>query len=282
MDEEAIIEETKKTYHAYIKIFMYIFAILYKSGKFRNINVSATTYKNPEVFLTVYLLHIIGKSGNILDKIYDTDIGKIWGLITEEKMLDKYIEDVASQENSTPGEIESLIKEESKRIHKALPAAIRLLYDRKDINGLHPDELDGLKQALQSISKQNMIDALKYIVNAKLKFQYSASTVIINDGIIQFINQSINLKEICETFYNSKLEIHKYKNNKTIVDRLEKSIKFFDNDDYKLLSYGNAFMFILLNIGNTQIESLKKTFDFFFEAEIYDDIFKANLAWCKE
>jgi hypothetical protein len=96
-------------------------------------------------------------------------------------MLDGYIKSVISQGNSTPLEIESLIKEESKRIHVALPAAIKLLYDRKDINGLHPDELDGLKEALKSISKQNMIDALKYIVNAKLKFEYSASTVIIHD-----------------------------------------------------------------------------------------------------
>jgi len=282
MDEEAIIEETKNTYHAYIKIFMYIFAILYKSWKFRNINASAAKYENPEILLTVYLLHIIGKSWKILEKLSDTDIWKIWGLITQKTMLDDYIKSVASQENSTPWEIESLIVKESKRIHVALPAAIKLLYDKMDINGLHQDELHWLKEALQSISKQNMIDALKYILIAKLKFQYSASTVIIYNWIIQFINQSINLKEICETFYNSKLELHKYKDDKTIVDRLERSIKFFDNDDYKLLYHGDAFMFILLNIWNNQNNVLKKTFDFFFESELYDDFFKANLAWCKE
>jgi hypothetical protein len=47
-------------------------------------------------------------------------------------MLDKYIKSVASQENSTPEEIERLIGEESKRMHVALPAAIRLLYDKMD------------------------------------------------------------------------------------------------------------------------------------------------------
>jgi hypothetical protein len=127
-----------------------------------------------------------------------------------------------------------------------------------------------------------MIDALKYIVNAKLKFEYSASTVIIHDWIIQFINQSINLKEIWEDFYGTKLALHEGKESKIIVERLERSIKFFDNDDYKLLSHWDAFMFILLNIWNNQNNVLKKTFDFFFESELYDDFFKANLAWCKE
>ena len=281
MDKEDMIEETKNTYYAYIKIFMYIFAILYKSWKFSVPNPLATKYKSPEILLTVYLLHIIGKSWKILEKLSDTDIWRIWWLITEEKMLDKYIKSVASQENSTPEEIERLIGEESKRMHVALPAAIRLLYDKMD-NWFHPDELDGLKEALQLISKQNMIEALKYIVNTKLKFQYSASTVIIYDWIIQFINQSIKLEEIWEDFYGNKLELHKDKGNKPIIQRIERSIKFFDNNDYKLLYHGDAFMFILLNIWNNQNNVLKKTFDFFFESEIYDDYFKAKLPWWKE
>lgn len=282
MDKEAIIEETQNTYYAYIKIFMYIFAILYKSWKFRNINPSATRYKNPEVLLTVCLLHIIWQSWKILQKLTGTDIWKIWEFINEEKKLDIYIEKIRGENLPDPN-IQKTIEEESERLYTALPVAHRLLYKIPDNNWLKPDELNGFDEMVNSnIPKINIIEAMKEIFNAKINLQYSATTVIINDWFINFINQSIILEDMRQDFYNSKLELHKYKENKNIVQKIENSIKLFDNDAYKMHYKWDIFLFILLNIWNNQNNILKKTFDFFFESEIYDDFFKANIPWGKE
>lgn len=261
------LEGIQSDFAIFIALFLNIFRIVVKESKRDSSTFSGKWYKNPEVLITFSILIVITETSSILKHIQWTHVARIWYCLGKAEDTSLEIAQILSKQWWV---VDDDLAAEFARLLKQPPVTERIVMWADDD---FSEFTKILKNSKITDVSNDVIYYIKQLIKYKSWTYLSPSAVTIQEGIIGFVNGSVNIFDTSNILYSIKSTIH---GEGVLKQRIEEAKNiYFDksNNTINTTTYQNSFLFVMLATKRT----IERTFNFFFGNENFSTDYKTKI-----